>query len=57
MFRRKEAIEALHEAGAESGLMRGGLAIPGDTATFIAMLSMAAKYENPNQDEADPRLR
>jgi hypothetical protein len=57
MFIRREVIEALHEAGAEASMMRSGMAIPGDAATFIVMLSLAREYESPSDDEADPRLR
>jgi hypothetical protein len=57
MFIRREVIEALHEAGSEASMMRSGMAVPGEAATFIAMLCLAAKYESPNEDEADPRLR
>jgi hypothetical protein len=57
MLIRREVIEALHEAGAEASMMRSGIAIPGDAATFIVMLSLASKYEEPYEDEIDPRLR
>lgn len=54
---RKEAIEALHKAGAEASMMKSGLAVPGDASTFIVVLSLAGGYESPSEDEADPRLR
>jgi hypothetical protein len=57
MFIRREVIEALHEAGAEASMMRSGLAVQGDAATIIVMLSLAGRYEMTSEDEADPRLR
>jgi hypothetical protein len=53
----KEAFKALLETGEEEGLTRKLIVIPGEAATFIAMVSMAEEGENARGVAGDRRLR
>jgi hypothetical protein len=52
-----EIYEAIREVGIDEGIVVAGLSVPEALATLIAMLSMAWRWEGPEEAGFDPRLR
>jgi hypothetical protein len=57
MLSNREALIALLGRGGEKGLAREMIAVPGEAATFIAMLSVMGEHEDPRDAARSRRLR
>lgn len=53
----RTAFSAMLEAISGGGMAGAALAIPGNAAAFIVILSRVGARENPGSAEDDPRLR